>query len=265
MAGEEFSCHNGRVALSTVPSYHAGVKRSSRISKKEKAKFSCRSWPGELYCITMKVSELETAVGGLSNPSKMPGLSYGTPAKDCPVGSMLRKLKGSVCSKCYAHKGMYVFPTVKEAQARRLEILSADLDAWRRNMTELLSRKYARKSGAEKVFRWHDSGDLQSEEHLSAIVQIAKDLPGIRFWIPTKEYGTVRRWIAKHGAFPENLAVRVSAPMIGREAAPIPGTVSSTVGSGTGFACEAYARGGKCGPCRACWNTEIPSVDYPQH
>lgn len=218
-----------------------------------------------VYCSTMKISELETAVGGLSNPSKMPGLSYGTPAVECIVGSMLRKVKGSVCSKCYARKGMYVFPNVQAAQRKRLEILSSNVWAWAENMKELLSRKYAKKRGDAAVFRWHDSGDIQSMEHLSAIVWIAKELPGIRFWIPTKEYGTVRRWIAENGAFPENLAVRVSAPMIGRESPAIPGTVSSTVGVREGFQCEAYTRGGVCGDCRACWNTEIPSVNYPQH
>lgn len=213
----------------------------------------------------MKVSELEHAVGGLSNPSKMPGLSYGTPAKNCPIGSILRKVKDSVCSICYAHKGMYVFRCVREAQERRLKILLADMDGWRKNMTALLAAKYAKKTGDDKVFRWHDSGDLQNAEHLSAIVQIAKDLPGIRFWLPTKEYSLIRKWILAHGSFPENLAVRVSAPMLGAEMVSIPGTVSSTVGSGKGFACEAYTRGGKCGDCRACWKKEIVSVDYPRH
>lgn len=214
----------------------------------------------------MKTSEREQAVGGLSKPSKMPGFSYGTPAKDCIVGSILRTRSGSVCSKCYARKGMYVFPNVRNAQAKRLAILSANLDNWRENMTELIRFKYRRKVGSDRVFRWHDSGDIQSPEHLSAIVQIALDIPDIRFWIPTKEYGIVRRWLASNpGGFPANLIVRVSAPMIGAEPNPIPGTVSSTVGAGTGFACGAYQNGGKCGDCRACWDISVESVDYPQH
>lgn len=213
------------------------------------------------------IKELSDAVGGLSKPSKMPGLSYGTPAAACPVGSILRAAgKHTVCGSCYAHKGMYVFPNVRDAQARRLEILSADLDTWRQDMTELLSRKYAKKTGDDRVFRWHDPGDLQSPEHLSAIVQIAKDLPTIRFWLPTKESRTVRDWIREHGEFPSNLTVRVSAPMVGQESvSSIPGTVGSTVGSGTGFACPAYTQGGECKDCRACWDPEVLSVDYPQH
>jgi hypothetical protein len=211
----------------------------------------------------MKITELEKTVGGLSNPSKMPGLSYGTPAKECGIGSILRLRKGSVCSKCYAHKGMYVFPVVQEAQYRRLATLE-NLSEWTANMTELLSRKYARKVESEKYFRWHDSGDLRSVEHLSAIVQIAKNLPGIHFWLPSKEYAIVRQTL-RNLEIPSNLAVRMSAPMIGQEDFSILGTVSSTVGTGKGFQCPAYSQGGKCGDCRACWDVEIPSIDYPQH
>lgn len=211
----------------------------------------------------MNLSELEARVGGLSNPSKMPGLSYGIPAVECKVGGMLRKIKGSVCSKCYARKGMYVFSNVQKAQYNRLKILQSNLATWMENMTALLAKKYAKR---EKVFRWHDSGDLQSAEHLAAIVQIAKNLPDFRFWLPTKEYSLVRTWVRTNGEFPSNLVVRISAPMIGQNNLPaIPGTVGSTVGVGTGFQCEAYSREGKCGPCRACWKQEITSVNYPQH
>lgn len=209
------------------------------------------------------VKQLETAVGGLSDPSKMPGLSYGTPAPDCLIGSILRKKPGSVCEKCYAHKGMYVFPVVKKAQARRLEILSTDLETWRKDMTELLSRKYAKKKGPDAVFRWHDSGDLQNLSHLEAIVQIAKDLPGIDFWLPTKEYKLVRNYL-RTNKLPKNLVIRVSAPMIGQK--DLPGFANiSTVGTGEGYSCPAYSQDGKCGDCRACWDKNVKSVDYPQH
>jgi hypothetical protein len=140
-----------------------------------------------------------------------------------------------------------------------------NLSEWTANMTELLSRKYARKSASEKYFRWHDSGDLRSVEHLSAIVEIAKNLPDIHFWLPSKEYAIVRQSL-RNLEIPSNLVIRMSAPMIGQEvfSAGI-FTNASTVGTGKGFQCEAYSRDGKCGPCRACWDTEIPSIDYPQH
>src|SRR6185436_7825448 len=101
----------------------------------------------------MKVSELAALVGGLSEPSKMPGFAYGIPASECKLGAILRKKKGSVCFSCYAFKGMYVFPVVKNAQAKRLKILLSDLFAWKRAMVSLLEAKYKRKKGADRVFR----------------------------------------------------------------------------------------------------------------
>ncbi len=218
--------------------------------------------------------ELWDAVGGLSNASKMPGWSFGTSAEDCPIGSILRPIKGSGCNGCYALKGMYIFPVVRKAHANRMKILLADIITWQENMTELIRYKYRNKIGDDRVFRWHDSGDLQGVEHLSAIVAIAESLPDIRFWLPTKEYGLIRAW---EWYFPANLAVRVSAPMIGAEMVPIEGTVSSTIDSGKGFECTSTldANGqvlptghpdkGKCRECRACWDNSVLSVDYHLH
>jgi len=211
------------------------------------------------------MKELEAAVGGLSKPSKMPGLSYGTPAAECKVGSILRAAgKHTVCGSCYAHKGAYTWGPVRTAQARRLEILSSNLPQWQADMTELLRRKYAKKAGDAAVFRWHDSGDLQSREHLAAIVAIARELPGIRFWLPTKEYRLVREFVSSE-EIPSNLVVRVSAPTLGAIPAPIPGTVSSTVDADHGRQCPAYDQGGECGDCRACWDPAVASVNYPRH
>ena len=221
--------------------------------------------PGYYTHMNGTIKELTATIGGLSNPSKMPGLSYGIPAKDCTIGSILRKIAGSVCHTCYAHKGMYSFGVVKRAQAKRLAILSSDLSVWQANMTQLLAKKYRNKTGADRVFRWHDSGDLQGSEHLSAIVEIAKYLPSIQFWLPTKEYAIIREFL-QVSEFPANLVVRVSAPMIGQAMAEIPGTVSSTVNMADhGFQCPAYSQDGKCGDCRSCWDITVPSVNYPPH
>ena len=214
----------------------------------------------------MKVSELAALVGGLSEPSKMPGFAYGIPAQACKLGAILRKKKGSVCFSCYAFKGCYVFRVVKEAQARRLKILLSDMFAWKRAMVSLLEKKYRRKTGDERVFRFHDSGDIQSVEHLSAIVDIAKLLPSIKFWLPTRELKMVREYLSSGKTFPANLVVRISAAMVGQETGPLPeGTLGSTVGANTGHACPARNQGNECGDCRVCWNPKVKSVDYPLH
>jgi len=192
----------------------------------------------------MKVSELEKAVGGLSKPSKMPGFAYGIPAKDCAMGSILRKIKGSVCSKCYAHKGMYSFPAVKNAQQNRLDILTNNLDEWADNMLELIALKLEKLPSDRQYFRWHDSGDIQSLEHLIAIADIAESLPWVNFWLPTKEKGILNQFLAEYEC-PKNLVIRLSAPMIGEQGSK--NLLTSTVGAPSGFQCEAYTRKGKCG------------------
>lgn len=210
----------------------------------------------------MTIKALEQSIGGLSNPSKMPGWSYGIPAQACKIGAILRKLAKSVCHFCYAFKGMYVFPVVKAAQAKRLAILTSDIQSWEDNMTALLIFKYRKKTGDDRVFRWHDAGDIQSVQHFQAIVNIAYSIPDIRFWIPTKEYNLIRSWGPE---FPSNLVVRLSAPMAGQTLPNLPGTVGSTVGALTGFACPAYKQGGECKSCRACWDKTVEYVDYPKH
>jgi hypothetical protein len=127
-------------------------------------------------------------------------------------------------------------------------------------MTELISRK------AKKVpyFRWHDAGDIQSLEHLSKIVEIAKNLPGISFWLPTRETAIVKEFLAGN-SFPANLTVRISAPMIGRAPEKISGTTGSSVENPSAFQCPAPKQGNSCMECRACWNPKVEEVSYSQH
>jgi hypothetical protein len=106
----------------------------------------------------MKVSEARENVGGLSNPSKMPSKSYGLPAQACKVGGQLRAVKGSTCENCYAYdRGMYGFPVVKKAQARRLATITRE--DWAPSMARAINK--------DKYFRWHDSGDIQNVEHFA--------------------------------------------------------------------------------------------------
>jgi len=51
----------------------------------------------------------------LSNTSKMPCKSWGIPATKCITGKKLNKIAGSVCNGCYALKGAYSWPVVKNA------------------------------------------------------------------------------------------------------------------------------------------------------
>ena len=213
------------------------------------------------------LSFYEKRVGGLSKPSKMPWYSWSISATECKVGSALRDVPGSVCSNCYAMKGRYVFPKVRAALSRRLACYLRNPETWAAYMVLLLEGKA---KGKLQYFRWFDSGDVQGLEMLQAIVWIAHQLPHIRFWLPTKEYGLFKRpGVQKLVASAQNLTVRISAPMIGQYT-PMEGYVTSTVGvpidSDVWMTdCPAKDNNGKCGDCRACWSKRHGNVNYPEH
>ena len=72
----------------------------------------------------MNLKEAKKITGGLSSPSKMPGYAYNLPAWECITGVKLQAVAGSVCAGCYAMKGRYRFPNVRDALSRRLEALT---------------------------------------------------------------------------------------------------------------------------------------------
>lgn len=214
-----------------------------------------------VYYGMQSLAELSKRVGGLSEPSKMPCYSYSLPARACKVGSILREVKGSTCNKCYAFRGNYAWGHVQNAQWRRLGLISEP--DWVSNMVAVIN---AKTSFAVPYFRWHDSGDIQSIEHLDKIVEIAKQLSHIKFWIPTRENGIVKQWLAAHPkGFPRNLTVRLSAAMIGEAAPRVKGTVGSSVSNPKGFQCPAKSQANHCGDCRACWNKKVKDVSYAKH
>lgn len=218
--------------------------------------------PGDVSA--WRVKDLESYVGGLSNPSKMPGYGYSLPAAECKTGTKLRGVEGSTCSGCYAMKGRYAFRNVSDALYRRLA--SLELELWPEAMAELISRK-----GGE-YFRWHDSGDIQSLAHLERIVRVCELTPAVKHWLPTREYRIVQSYLARYGRFPANLNVRLSAHMIGGHVPTFPKlaglvTVStvSRAGESGGHHCPAPQQGNSCGSCRACWSPDVGHVDYHLH
>ena len=130
----------------------------------------------------MKVFEAKEITGGLSKPSKMPGFSYNLPAYKCITGVKLQAVPGSVCAGCYAMKGRYAFSNTKKAMNRRLASLTHP--KWGLAMSVQINSKF--KYGHD-FFRWHDSGDLQSLEHLRNIFDVCLATPAVGHWMPTRE------------------------------------------------------------------------------
>lgn len=206
----------------------------------------------------MKLKEAIAISHTLSTPSKMPWFGYSIPAYRCKIGSKLRKIKDSVCSKCYALKGRYTFPNVMQAMEKRADSLHHP--GWVEAMVTQLNH-YSK--GELRHFRWHDSGDLQDSRHLQKISDVCLATPHIQHYLPTRE-GKIVESLADR--IPPNLHIKISAMTIGEaNAFRIPGVPIATVGapSPERYECDARDRGGECGPCRKCW-TEA-SINYPLH
>ncbi len=197
-------------------------------------------------------------VQGFTKASKMPSSSYSIPANKCIKGSKLRLIKGSVCSKCYALKGNYArYPAIVEAQERRL--LSISQPEWVRAMIYLISNKKDIQSSG--VFRWHDSGDLQSDEHFGKILAVVRATPNIRHWLPTKESKLIKNY---KGELPDNIVIRLSGSMIDGKA-PIYNNTSTVVTDKSKATCKSFDNGGECGECRKCWDKEVKNISYLAH
>ena len=198
-------------------------------------------------------------VGGLSDTSKMPGQSFGIPTANCRTGSRLAKIPGTVCSTCYADKGFYkTFAcSVLPAQQRRLDAL--DDPQWVDAMVVCHAR--------ENWFRWFDSGDLQSVDHLLNIIEVARRTPHCKHWLATRERRFVREALTKSD-IPDNLVIRVSATFPDVPVRPIPGVQEANVHHlkpPTGHECPAPKQNGKCDTCRACWSRDVQTVSYHLH
>jgi hypothetical protein len=199
-------------------------------------------------------------VGGFSVPSKMPCYSWSIPAQLCKTGSKLAKIEGSVCHGCYALKGFYRMPSAKNAMTRRYGKIES------KNFVS----SFVKALQGETYFRWFDSGDIQSMSMLKNIVEIARLTPTCRHWLPTKEATLVAQYLKSGKSFPENLTVRISAPMIDQlEHSKVTGQGSIVV---TDFSkaknavnCNAPKQNGKCLDCRACWQKDVVTIAYLKH
>lgn len=103
---------------------------------------------------------------------------------------------------CYANKGRFNFPNVKNTLAENWAL-------WNENPA---AYEVGIQMAAEKAefFRWHSTGDIPSPEYLQMMVRIAESTPRCTFLAFTKQYGIINAYLAEH-ALPENLRIVFSA------------------------------------------------------
>jgi hypothetical protein len=202
----------------------------------------------------MLKKEATQITGGLSAPNKMPGPSINLPATQCITGSKLVKVQGSTCSGCYALKGRYRFPNVKEAMQRRLDKLHDP--RWVEAMITLIDK--------QPVFRWHDSGDIQSVQHLKNIFEVCKRTPETLHWLPTREARFLK--LMDPEVVPKNLKIVLSDHMNDQTTPPSWWPYTSGVTTDhTQVTCPASSQGNKCRDCRKCWDRNVSRVIYGKH
>ena len=189
----------------------------------------------------------------LNKTSKMNCFSFSLDARKCVTGSKLRLIAGSTCSKCYALKGNYNYPSVQQNREKNLYHLE------NKYFVEVMAFQLQ----DHKFFRWFDSGDIPHLEGLKKIIRIAELTPHCKHWLPTRELKLIKEY---KGTFPKNLIVRVSAPMIdGQPPKGVKNTSTVHTKKAIGFECPSYKQNNNCGSCRACWDKRIKNISYKEH
>ena len=227
----------------------------------------------------MLKKEAHKITGGLSAPSKMPGPAFNIPTTACIIGTILRDVIDSTCEGCYAHeRGRYRFPNVKAALNRRLKAL--EHPQWVQAMIVLIKGR--------PVFRWHDSGDIQSAQHLKNIFEVCKHTPDTKHWLPTREAQFLK--YLDPDVVPKNLKIVFSDHMNDQARGvswwPYTSGVETshktphcpafrTDKRGAVHSLEAFKSFtkkqkkkldlGHCGSCRCCWDRDVKRVIYGKH
>lgn len=217
-----------------------------------------------MQCIQLNKKQANQIHGGLTQTSKMPCKSYSLPTIACKTGFRMRDVIGSICASCYAEKGNYLRYANGIEPAQHARLVSITDELWVDAMVVSI--------GADKYFRWHDSGDIQDIEHLEKIAEVARSTPNCMHWLPTREYGIVSAFTAQFD-IPKNLIIRLSA-MFTDKPVTIPASLKGVKGIAVsnvhsekpiGTACNAPNQNGECKDCRACWNRNVAAVSYSIH
>jgi len=211
-----------------------------------------------------------------------------------------------ICSFCYAGKGSYaIYPSISINQQVHLNwvfktvkagtFVDQMVSALKFLQTPESRAKLALKGVSADYFRIHDAGDFfdlagEGEPfnpgYYLAWCEVARRLPKIHFWAPTRVWA-LDKWMRVFQANPPppNLALRPSALSFGSAAPAIPGFSNGTtsmqipetdrrrmiaIGGVNTWNCPAYMSDSdeksceKVG-CRVCWRRSEMPVNYRSH
>lgn len=213
----------------------------------------------------------------ISKTSKMQIRGKKVGSWSLPAGASCPGAKGAeVCESCYAKKGMYRFPVVKNVREYNKE--DYHKDDWVERMVKQVNKF--------DYFRWFDSGDIETSELATKITQVINRTRATKHWLPTRSDKIVSihnklinpdtldgKYYGFSCVSAPNAVLRLSADNIGLDKTERPGVNSYVIRPGDIF--EAKRRGitvcpvtvnadqKSCDTCTLCY-TDAP-VAYLVH
>ena len=190
-----------------------------------------------------------------SKPGKMPSRSWSLQAGETCPGA----IDDPACEKCYAQKNNYRFKPVKALRAHNKQ-------DWKNPTWVDAMSKSIKKTDLH--FRWFDSGDAYTLSLANKILAVMAATPDTQHWFPTRmhKFPKFAEVLAKMEALP-NVVVRKSTPGIDTPA--MAGDTVSVIYTDTpptgAIVCKAPDNAGKCGSCRACWDSSNRVIAYKFH
>lgn len=171
------------------------------------------------------------------------------------------------CAKeCYALKGHFRFPNVKEAMAYNLQRYLTDPKGYFEDVRNYLSDGVR----THQYFRWHSAGDIVDERYFTGMIDTAKTLKTTEFLAFTKKFELVNQYITNGGQIPANLHIIFSAwgdtlPMENPSRFPV-AYVRFGNENDRNIPKDAIECSGNCTDCLQCWNMEHgQSVFFNKH
>lgn len=166
------------------------------------------------------------------------------------------------CAKlCYAKKGTFNFPNVRNCYQNNLERVLDDLEGAKQDILEQLPLM--------GVCRVHASGDFVNVEYLKMLMEVATIATGVKFMAFTKKYEMINDLIASGYQIPSNFKIIFSG-WYGLEMQNPYNLPTAYINlkneTDERITADAIPCGGRCDKCFVCWKMNNgEQVIFEQH
>lgn len=167
---------------------------------------------------------------------------------------------------CYATKGNFTFPNVKESHINNLACFVNDSQKYFDDIIEFLNGLVS-----YRFFRWHSSGDIVNYDYLLGMIRTARKCKTVKFLCFTKKFELVNDYLSNEGKLPSNLKIVFSAwdknfKVINPYNLPVTYVDFNDDSKNPNIPELAIPCTGDCPSCLACWSLKKgQSVVFKQH